>query len=210
MSTDRYEQLRAERPDLFRNEPGGIEILTDPAAVSAAGGVLHEDPYILLVRDPVRFPDGSEGTYIRSLTPTREQGCVILPLLAGDVVLIEHFRHATRSWHWEVPRGAGTAGLSDEENAAKELLEEIGAVPDEMIPLGAVHPDTGTTGDRVALFAARISGTGPLDRAEGIRRCLTVPFAEAEAMVGDGRITDAYTIVVLTRARLAGVAGGAP
>lgn len=209
MSTEHYEKLRAERPDLFRNEPGGIEILTDPASVSAAGGVLYQDPYVLLVRDPVRFPDGSEGTYIRSLSPGREQGCAVLPLLNGDVVLIEHFRHATRSWHWEVPRGFGTAGLSDEENAAKELREEIGAVADEVIALGEVHPDSGTTGDHVSLFAARISGTGPLDKAEGIRRCLTVPFAEAEAMVGDGRITDAFTIAALMRARLAGVAGEA-
>ncbi|GAA3002665.1 NUDIX hydrolase [Streptomyces fulvorobeus] len=210
MSNQRYEKLRAERPELFRNEPGGIEILTDPAAVAAAGGVLHQDAYMLLVRDPVRFPDGSRGTYIRSLSPTPEQGCAVLPLLDGDVVLIEHFRHSTRSWHWEVPRGFGTAGLSDEENAAKELREEIGAVPDEVIPLGEVHPDTGLSSHRVSLFAARISGTGPLDKAEGIRRCLTVPFAEAEAMVGDGRITDAFTIAALMRARLAGVAGEAP
>ncbi|MFH9617183.1 NUDIX hydrolase [Streptomyces pratensis] len=205
MSTESYQRLRVERPDLFVNHPGGIEILSDPEAVIEAGGVLYSDRYITLLRDPVRFPDGTTGSYIRSVSPTPAPGCVVLPLLDGGVVLIEHFRHATRSWHWEVPRGFGTPGMSAVENAAKELEEEIGAQALEIVPLGELHPDSGTTADRVSLFAARIAGTGPLEAREAIRTCVTVPFEEAEAMVGDGRITDGFTIAVLLRARLAGL-----
>ncbi|MFF4371217.1 NUDIX hydrolase [Streptomyces sp. NPDC001594] len=205
--TERYEALRAARPELFRNEPGGIEILTDPEAVAAAGGVLYQDPYVMLVRDAVRFPDGREGTYIRAIGTTAEPGCVVLPLLEGRVVLIEHFRHAPRSWGWEIPRGFGTRGLEDTANAAKELREEIGAKVLELLPLGVVQPDTGMTGDRVRLYAARIDGIGTLAVGEGIRRTLTVPFGEAEAMVLDGRITDGFTMAALLRARLAGLGG---
>ncbi|MER6099284.1 NUDIX hydrolase [Streptomyces sp. NPDC001728] len=202
---NRYARLRAERPELFRNEPGGIEILSDPAAVAAAGGVLYQDPYVLLVRDPVRFPDGREGTYIRSMSAAPEPGCVVLPLLGDRIVLIEHYRHATRSWQWELPRGFGTRGLTGEENAAKELDEEIGARVRELIPLGELHPDSGMTGDRVLLFAARIDGIGRLAESEAIRSSLTLPFAEAEAMIADGRVTDGFTIAAMTRARLAGL-----
>ncbi|MEU9420725.1 NUDIX hydrolase [Streptomyces sp. NPDC051000] len=202
---EEYEALRAARPELFRNQPGGIEILSDPAAVAAAGGVLYRDRYVTLLRDPVRFPGGHEGTYIRSIGTTSEPGCVVLPLLGDEVVLIEHFRHATRSWHWELPRGFGTSGLDDPANAAKELREEIGAGVGELIPLGVLHPDTGMLGDRVHLYAARIGGMGELAHGEGIRSALTVPFAEAEAMVADGRITDAFTMAALLRARLAGL-----
>ncbi|WP_328676294.1 NUDIX hydrolase [Streptomyces sp. NBC_00322] len=202
-----YDRLRTERPELFVNPPGGIEILSDPESVAAAGGVVYEDPYVMVLRDPVRFPDGRTGTYIRSIGTTAEPGCVVLPLLDGEVVLVEHFRHATRSWLWEVPRGFGTRGLAGEQNAAKELREEIGADVRELIPLGAVHPDSGAVGDRVLLYAARIDAIGALALGEGIRRTLTVSFAEAEEMVGDGRIMDAFTIVVLSRARLAGVTG---
>ncbi|MEV7726644.1 hypothetical protein AB0P15_18100 [Streptomyces sp. NPDC087917] len=46
---------------------------------------------------------------------------------------------------------------------------------------------------------------GELAHGEGIRSALTVPFAEAEAMVADGRITDAFTMTALLRARLAGL-----
>ncbi|TQK45424.1 ADP-ribose pyrophosphatase [Streptomyces sp. SLBN-118] len=202
-----YDRLRTERPELFVNPPGGIEILSDPESVAAAGGVVYEDPYVMVLRDPVRFPDGRTGTYIRSIGTTAEPGCVVLPLLDGDVVLVEHFRHATRSWLWEVPRGFGTRGLGSEENAAKELREEIGAGVLELIPLGAVHPDSGAMGDRVLLYAARIDAIGALALGEGIRRALTVSFAQAEEMVGDCRIMDAFTIAVLSRARLAGVTG---
>ncbi|WP_338697872.1 NUDIX hydrolase [Streptomyces sp. Q6] len=202
----RYEQLRAQRPELFTNAPGGIDILTDPESVAAAGGVLYEDPYMILLRDPVRFPDGRAGTYIRSIGPTAEPGCVILPLVDGEVVLVEHFRHATRDWRWEVPRGFGTLGLTDAENAAKELHEEIGASVRELLPLGEVYPDSGMLGSRVLLFAAHVDGVGTLAAGEGIRSALTVPFAEAEAMVTDGRISDAFTIAVLARARWSGVA----
>ncbi|MFJ6798260.1 NUDIX hydrolase [Streptomyces sp. NPDC091268] len=203
---ERYALLREQRPELFRNEPGGIEILDDPVAVAAAGGVVYQDRYLTLVRDPVRFPDGREGTYIRSVGTTVEAGCVVVPLLGGEVVLIEHFRHATRSWHWELPRGFGTGGLTDRANAAKEIAEEIGAAVSELVPLGVLHPDTGMVGDRVLLFAARIDAVGALATGEGIRSALTVPFAEAEAMVADGRITDAFTMAALLRARLAGLA----
>lgn len=106
----RYDVLRGERPELFRNEPGGIEILTDPAAVEAAGGVVYQDPYVLLVRDAVRFPDGRTGTYMRSVSATAAPGCVILPLLGDRMVLIEHYRHATRSWHWEIPADSARRG----------------------------------------------------------------------------------------------------
>ncbi|NML49978.1 NUDIX hydrolase [Streptomyces sp. R302] len=205
----RYERLRGERPELFRNEPGGIEVLVDPAAVAAAGGVVYADPYLLVVRDAVRFPDGRPGAYVRALAPVAAPGCVVLPLLDGGVVLIEHYRHATRSWHWEVPRGFGTAGLSAAENAAKEIGEEIGARVRELVPLGEVHPDTGLIGDRALLFAAYVDGVGRLAGGEGIRAARTVPFAEAEAMVADGRITDGFTLAVLTRARLAGLVGTA-
>ncbi|MFE5481784.1 NUDIX hydrolase [Streptomyces sp. NPDC056527] len=201
----RYELLRSERPELFRNDPGGIEILTDPTAVEAAGGVLYQDPYVMLVRDAVRFPDGRTGTYIRSVSAAAEPGCVILPLLGDGMVLIEHYRHATRSWQWEIPRGFGTRGLTGEANAAKELGEEIGARVRELIPLGSLHPDSGVTGDRVLLFAARIGAVGRLGVGEGIRSSLTLPFADAEAMIADGRITDGFTIATMTRARLAGL-----
>ncbi|MFF1490415.1 NUDIX hydrolase [Streptomyces sp. NPDC058319] len=241
---NRYEALRRAVPRWFRDEPGGIGILTDPALVrrarrqvTAAGrqpargflgslrarlavllrpvpaGVVSANRHLWHLRDPVRFPDGRLGLYDRLLPPPdASPGVVVLPLLGpeSDVVLIEHFRHATRTRHWEVVRGFGDPGAGGEENVARELREEIAAVPTAVVPLGGLHPDTGLLAHRVELYAARVDGFGDPERGEAIDRIRAVPWAEAEAMVADGRITDGFTVAVLYRARLAGLFGKEP
>ncbi|WP_326797657.1 NUDIX hydrolase [Streptomyces sp. NBC_01808] len=205
---EHYLKLRRDHPGLFLNEPGGIEILDGVTAVDGVPvGVVYRDPYVTVVRDPVRFPDGRRGTYIRLLDAAGAPGVVALPLLGGgaEVVLLEHYRHATRAWHVEVPRGFGTPGLSAPENAAKEVAEEIGATARGIVPLGRLHPDTGLVGGHTELYAVHIDGYGEPGRPEGIRRVFSVLPAEAEDLVRTGRITDAFTIAVLARARLAGL-----
>ncbi|MYS71887.1 NUDIX hydrolase, partial [Streptomyces sp. SID5926] len=66
-------------------------------------------------------------------------------------------------------------------------------------------PDTGLCAHRVELYAARVESVGAPEVGEAIQRVITVPAAEAEAMVADGRITDGFTVAVLYRARLAGL-----
>lgn len=241
-----YEALRRSRPELFRNEPDGIEILPGAAGVrtvrralrvraaeAAAGGsrarywwerlrglvrgerigVVAADRYLCLLRDPVRFPDGQLGLYNRIVPPPgATPGVVVLTLLGAgdDVVLVEHYRHSTRDWHWEAVRGFGDPGAEGAENVARELREELGARAVETIPLGAVHPDTGLFSGRVELYAARIAALGEVDRHEAIRRTLTVPFAEAERMAAEGELTDAFTLAALYRARLTGLCGNRP
>jgi ADP-ribose pyrophosphatase len=221
---DRYAQLRAARPELFRNDPEGIEILDTPAEAAAAeqamldrggaapvaaaqSGIVYADPYVTLLRDPVRYPGGGLGLYLRMLATTGVPGVVVLPLLADGVLLLEHYRHATRSWHLEAPRGYGERGDDDERNARRELFEELGAEASELIPLGPLHPDTGLVAGHVVLYAARVSGYGEVEREEGIRRAVRFSFAEAERLVGEGRITDGFTLAALYRARLAGLLG---
>lgn len=236
-----YEALRRARPEWFRNESSGIEILSDPALVKAtlrrmrrrsarreargsrgrywwarlrqaarpeAVGVVSADRFLFHLRDPVRFPDGTPGLYNRIVPPPgATPGVVVLALVGPDhgVLLIEHYRHATREWHWEVVRGFGEPGASAEENVARELEEEVSARPEETVPLGEVHPDTGLLAHRVQLFAARVPAVGELERREAIRRAIVVPYAEAEEMVRTGAITDGFTIAALYRARLAGL-----
>ncbi|MFF7729244.1 NUDIX hydrolase [Streptomyces sp. NPDC008001] len=228
-----YDRLRATRPELFGNTPGGIDILLDPAEVEEARraaegtahgapetgeaaapsapapvGVVYADRFVTLVRDAVRFPGGALGLYVRMLSTAGSPGAVVLPLTTtGDIVLVEHYRHATRSWHWEVPRGMGAPGATGEESAVRELAEEIGAQPLELISLGRLHPDTGLLGDHVELFAARIGGFGSPETSEGIRRIVTRPWPDVAEMIATGAITCAFTIAVLTRALLNGLLG---
>jgi ADP-ribose pyrophosphatase len=219
----RYAQLRAARPKLFANPPGApFEILFDSAQVVEAErqagirladhglpaswgvtGVVFEDQYSLVLRDAIRWHSGELGTYVRRVNPFGAPGVVILPRCADDLVLVRHFRHSTRRWHLEFPRGFGEAGSTPEQNARRELLEEINGIPKVLRPLGILHPDTGLAADEVHLFYAEIDeyNTGS-DENEGITAIDAVSSARLAALIESGEVTDGFTIAAWTRAAL--------
>ncbi|SCE89007.1 ADP-ribose pyrophosphatase [Micromonospora haikouensis] len=224
----RYQDLRAQLPELFDNPPdAAVKILDDPTDVAAAErakaeelaaqglpmewsrtGVAYQDQYLTLVREPVRFPDGTFGTYIRSFPAGGASGVVLLPVLNGAVVLVEHFRHATRRWHLEAPRGFGVPGVPADEQALLELQEEIAAELVSLIDLGLFHPDTGTSTNEVRLYLVEIAAVGAPQTGEGIRAVHTCTPAEVGKLVRDGVITDSFTIAAWTRAWLRGLLPG--
>ncbi|MGV9559463.1 NUDIX hydrolase [Streptomyces sp. NPDC003401] len=216
-----YEVLRERRPELFLNPSGAaFTILLDRAeqervsdeasraAVEAglpesAGdvGVVHRDAYLCLVRDAVRFTDGRPGTYIRVVPASASGGAAVLPLLAdGRIVLLRHFRHADRDWHWEIPRGFADPGESGSGTAARELQEELGVHIGDLTYLGAVSPDTGLRAGTDHLYLAHIDATRLADspatgaRTEGIDGYRAVSQDEFRSMLADRRISDAYTL----------------
>lgn len=226
----RYNELRQRWPELFANpHDSGYTILFEPSLVSAAEaeeearltlrsmpaswgrtGVVYEDPYMLVVRDAVRRPDGSLGTYVRTVPASGWAGAAILPLINGKAVLLRHFRHATRAWHLEIPRGFGDPGLNGADQARQELREEIGADADNLVSLGFFHSNTGAASDKVELFLAEIHGLGEPQTSEGISRIETLPSDQVAELIGSGGISDSFTIGAFTRAWLRNLLPGLP
>ncbi len=73
-------------------------------------GVVREDQYWIWLRDAVYFPKGVPVTYDRliwkSELKSNSPGVAVLPILpSGHVVLNLNYRHATKSWELELPRG---------------------------------------------------------------------------------------------------------
>jgi ADP-ribose diphosphatase len=217
----RYLDLARERPDRFTNPSGDIyEILLDTSRIEHAQreaeryrragaidvadtrvGILAEDPYVVMMRDAVRFADGTYGLYNRLMVPG---GAAVLPMIGNTIVLLRRFRHGTRAWHLEAPRGSFSGVGTQAEEARRELLEEIGAEADELIDLGTLHSTTGCLDEEHRLFLARISRVGAPDRHEAIASLehLTVPVMESH--IADGTITDGPTLAAFLRARLRG------
>lgn len=192
-----YKKFKKDNPSLFRNSPGGIEIINAP-------GTVYGDRFITLVSDPVRFPNGDLGTYNRLYPTDLSQGVAVLPVLSnGRIVLVDHFRHATREWHWEIPRGFGTLGVSGRDTAGMELSEEIGAKVLGLHYLGEVHPDTGLLAQAVLLYMARIDEIGTLDQHEGIREAKAMTVSDVERHIRAGNLRDGFTLAAMYRARLA-------
>jgi ADP-ribose pyrophosphatase len=219
----RYLSLVEAHPDMFKN-PGdeAFSILLEPSQIQevqsvvarrlkqkelplewAEVGLVYEDEYILILRDAVRFQNGQLGTYFRLVVkPYKALGVVILPIYQKKILLFRHFRHATRNWHLEIPRGFGELGLSSYENAKKELREEIGTEEAIFTSLGNLHVDTGISAESVELFFAEISNFDRGDALEGIQQLQLVEVEEFEKMIIDCQITDSFTIAAYTRAKL--------
>lgn len=214
-----YADFRRLKPEAFADAPpSGIEIVTashDVEAAERAGehwlspdappewretGVMYQDAFISLMKDPVRFPDGRFGTYVRIANPPhRPDSACVLPILDGKFVFIQHYRHPTRRFHWELPGGYGEPGASPEETARTELREELGADASLLTPLGLFYSDKGFLATGFHAFAAEIKSTGAVARADGIvaERRLTV--AETLSAIASGEFDDCITISVVMR-----------
>lgn len=151
------------------------------------------------------LPDGQHARRLRLLTARPEPPVAVLPLLDGDVVLVNRFQHAARTWQWEILRSAGAKGVAGADNAAGHLQDQLGTSASEMIGLGQVHLDPAILAEAVLLYTARIDAVDDLAHGADIRGVHTVAFAEAEQMALTGQITGAVTITALFRARRAGV-----
>jgi ADP-ribose pyrophosphatase len=221
----RYSEIVKIHPEWFRSAPTDpYLLLLDQESVAIAEsaarvelqergldpnwatvGVVYEDLHVVVLRDAVRRPDGTLGTYIRIMHQGRDgAGVVIMPTLKGRIILLRHFRHAARSHLLEFPRGF--ADQDDFETAARrELNEEMGAQPTRLTPLGEVFPDAGLMGSRVRLFLAEIDAVGKADSAEGIRRIEQHDVAIVKRMIADGTIQDGFTIATFARAEFKGM-----
>jgi ADP-ribose diphosphatase len=218
---ERYFALVQQRPERFVNPPGDIyEILLYRDRIEHARseaerrrrhdrlpaddtrvGVLAEDPYLMLMRDAVRFADGSYGLYNRLIVPG---GAALLPVIDGAIVLLHRFRHGTRTWHLEAPRGSFVGVGTHEDEARRELREEIGSDATALIDLGELHSTTGCLDEAHQLYLARVGAVGQPDRHEAITALRTLTIDEVERLIADGEITDGPTLALFLRARLRG------
>ena len=214
----------------FVNPPDGlITILLDPAEIAEAEsaseqrmiaqgatpeqahvwsrvGIILEDPYVFMLRDAVRFGDGSLGTYDRFVDPDNGvPGVIILGVHQGKVVLVRHFRHAMRQWRIELPRGFGDSGLTNEENALREMREETGAEVERLVSLGMTEPDGGMRAGGDALFFAELKALGQPSVAEGISAIMLMSVAELDQSIADGSIVDGFTLAAYARAKARGL-----
>lgn len=199
-----YLNYKNGHESLFTNPEGGpCEIILDPNIMGIQdAGLIYEDNNYVLLRDVVRLRDGSITAYMRLLPAADQSGAAVLPIIGNSIVLVRQFRHATREWHWEIPRGYPRRGEEPHKTAERILLQELGAHAHELSELGDIHPDTGITNVRAHLFLGRLSSIGQSDPNKGIDGTRNVSLREFDAMVRQQDITDSFTLGAVSRARL--------
>lgn len=215
-----YLDFAVKYPHVFDNSLGQLEILLDKDMIISKQkelykmaekkkqplhwydiGIVSEDAWTVVIRDLVRFPDGSYGGYIRLLNrksglERKGKDVVILVQNNNRLLIMHHFRHEDRSYHWECPRGFGEDGLTAAENARKEVGEETGFSVDELIQLNSNN-------ESVSYFFAKCSGAyKQMDKGESISKIQYVTDKQFSDMIADSVIDDFYTIRAYTLAKL--------
>jgi ADP-ribose pyrophosphatase len=191
------------RPENERISPGDasageIEIMR---SFEAARG-----PTNRFFKDSVRIlgPDGYvESVQVRLRhTEDNDDGIVIAPIRDdGRIVLIRQFRHATRMWMRELPRGGRKRGEAVNAAAAREISEEIGYEVTATRPLGRIAADGADLESVPYIVAARVKPAGKPHRedTETIDRTFLYTFHDLEEAARNGAIIDGYTIAAVLR-----------
>jgi len=222
-----YFSLVKSHSKLFDNENALLNIVLDQKAISeweankeaelkqkglplewAKLGVILDDPYNIIVRDLVQFPDGDIRGYGRSIaaaTLRGGRGVAVLPFYKGKILLLRIYRHPTRQWHYEFPRGFGEPNIPSDTNARKEIEEETGGQVSELVNMGEFYNNTGYESAYVTLFYAQLSTIGTANKNEGIGSFVWLTVPELEEWIASGKINDGFTIGAYTRAKLKGL-----
>lgn len=195
-----YTELMKSRPEEF-TQSENLQIITDINTVAEfvkkTGrqiGVMYQSKYSILVVDLVKDKNGKYYAFERTLPLVKNGAVVTVPQYGDQFVLLKQYRHSLRDYQYAFPRGFGEIGISPENNAKKEISEEIGAVVLEHEHLGNVVADSGRCGDLVSVYYCRV--TKPICKKdyEGIEEMLLLREQELDRLISDGMITDGFTL----------------
>ena len=158
---------------------------------------VYENPWIKVREDRVLRPDGHPGIY--GVVHFKNKAVGVLPVDDdGHVWLVGQYRYPTDGYSWEIPEGGGPEGEDPAETARRELREETGLVARSLEPIARAHLSNSVSDELAYLFRATGLTRGASE-PEGTERLQVRRFdwPEAWAMVRDGRITDAMSVIAL-------------
>jgi ADP-ribose pyrophosphatase len=151
------------------------------------------------VRDTVEYPD---GRCHKHETIEHPGAVVILPITqSGGVVFVDQYRHSIRRNILELPAGTLEKGEEPAICAARELMEEIGMAPGELISLGTLYPAPGFCNELQYLFCARDlrEQKATPDEDEFITT-VELSRAQIDESIRTGKLNDAKSLAVVLRA----------
>jgi len=129
----------------------------------------------------------------------------------GHVVLVKQYRAAIDDELIEIPAGKlDIAGEPQADAARRELIEEVGLDPVDLIELGSFITAAGFSDEQIWIFAST-EHTDVGRQVDGVEEehstVLRVPVSEILDWAGDGRLIDSKTLVGLLWAQQRGLLG---
>ncbi|MEW9051213.1 MAG: NUDIX hydrolase [Neobacillus sp.] len=155
-----------------------------------------------VIMDEVKLPNGDEKTFSYL---NFAKGVCILPITNdGEVICLKQYRHAMKSWEWELPAGMiDSEDLPPIETAKRELEEETGYKAEHWLELGSFYPSPGSTSEEIFLFAAAglTSTEQNLENSEQIE-LHTLSMEELKTLVQNGEFKHGAGLAAILRYKI--------
>lgn len=120
--------------------------------------LVYENQRVQVFDDEIRRPDGRPDTYFHMRYRNAPDGAVIVPELPdGRLLMLGIRRYAFDEDSLEFPRGSAKDGERDEDAARRELWEETGLQPAELIAIGHCRPDTSILRVDAKVYVAKLA-----------------------------------------------------
>jgi len=121
---------------------------------------------------------------------------VIPVTVDGHIIMIEQYRPGTDEVTLEIPGGMVDEGEEPLQTAGRELFEETGYRPREILLLGRARPNPAIQNNWVHTYLARdcLFASTPVFDATEHTRVRLVPLANASQLIANGTITHALVI----------------
>ncbi len=168
-------------------------------------GVVYKSKFNTMVVDPIltKCPISASCNkkpyfpYERIVPSSGNDGVVMVVKYKDKFLLLKQFRHAIRREQYSFPRVFAEPNSTPEQNAKRELQEEICAViKKDPILLGRIAPDSGLTSCRAYVFLVEIDDYKAALGHEGIKEIVEVTKPELEEMIELRKIDDGFTLGV--------------
>lgn len=136
---------------------------------------------------------GVKGKY--HYVHTRGSTMVIPISNSGKIILVKQYRYLNNKESIEFPCGSVSKGLSNIENAEKELREETGFSANKFTSIGKFNPYNGVTDEICEIFIAEDLFKSPLpkDPTENFE-ILMLEREKIELLIAENNIWDGMTM----------------
>lgn len=151
---------------------------------------------IRLKVDQVRLPDGKTSKREVVVHP----GAVaVLPITEqGNLLLIRQYRYSADEVLWEVPAGKLEPDEDPELAAARELAEEVGFLPGELVHRFSMFTAPGFCNELLHLYQARNLRPHEAEcDADEFIEVAELDREEVRQLLASGKVRDAKTLVAL-------------
>lgn len=179
---------------------------SDPQIVLLSRSVVFENTVFSVFADHIVDNSGPHVERYLSVLPKclvddTIAGVAVIPVANEKIGLIRIFRHPVGRWSWEAVKGHVEPDEEVQAATVRELEEEAGfsVLPEALLDLGFTAPKAGVIKARTRLFAVEVeqSAGAAVEGELGHGEMVFCSRGELEALIAEGEIEDASTLVLL-------------